>query len=59
MAGTATSAFATPKGKFNNPVSIDDAHHYNQMMLDHSCHRVFSNSEEYLMLLKQCADAKK
>ena len=50
---------STPTGKFNNPGSIDDAHRYNQMMLDHSGLRVFSNSEEYLMLLKECADVKK
>lgn len=50
---------ATPIGKFNNPVSIDDAHRYNRMMLDHSALRVFSSSEEYLMLLKECADVKK
>ncbi len=44
---------ATPIGKFNNPVSIDDAHRYNQMMLDHSGLLVFSNSEEYLTFLKK------
>jgi hypothetical protein len=43
---------STPTGKFNNPVSIDDAHRYNQMMLRHSGLQVFSNSEEYLKLLK-------
>lgn len=48
----------TPSGKFNNPVSIDDAHGYNKMMLDHSGLRVFSNSEEYLLFLKDCIDAK-
>jgi hypothetical protein len=47
---------STPAGKFNNPVSIDDAHRYNQMMLDHSGLRVFSNSEEYLTFLKKCAE---
>jgi hypothetical protein len=50
---------STPTGKFNNQVSIDDAHRYNQMMLDHSGLRVFSNSEEYLMFLRECAGAKK
>jgi hypothetical protein len=50
---------STPTGKFNNQVSIDDAHRYNQMMLDHSGLRVFSNSEEYLMFLMECAGTKK
>jgi hypothetical protein len=50
---------STPSRKFNNPVSIDDAHRYNQMMLDHSGLQVFSNSEEYLMFLKECAGVKK
>jgi hypothetical protein len=50
---------STPTGKFNNQVSIDDAHRYNQIMLDHSSLRVFSNSEEYLMFLKECAGVKK
>jgi Protein of unknown function (DUF4238) len=50
---------STPTGKFNNQVSIDDAHRYNQMMLDHSSLRVFSNSEEYLTFLKECAGVKK
>ena len=49
----------TPIGKFNNPISVDDAHRYNQMMLDHSGLRVFSNSEEYLTFLKKCTDLKK
>jgi len=40
-------------------VSIDEAHQYNMMMLDHSAFRVFSNSEEYLGFLKQCADLKR
>jgi len=35
---------STPTGKFNAQVSIDDAHRYNQMMLNHSSLRVFSNS---------------
>jgi len=50
---------STPTGKFNYQVSIDDAHRYNQMMLDHSGLQVFSNSEEYLMFLKECAGVKK
>jgi hypothetical protein len=50
---------STPIGKFNHQVSIDDSHRYNKMVLDHSGLRVFSNSEEYLMFLKECADVKK
>lgn len=50
---------STPVGKFNNPVSIDDAHRYNQMMLDHSRRRVFSNSEEYLTFLAKCGGMEK
>jgi hypothetical protein len=49
---------STPTGQFHNPVSIDDAHRYNQMMLDHSSLRVFSNSEEYLKFLKACTRVK-
>ena len=49
----------TPTGKFKSPVSIDDAHRYNQMMLDHSSLRVFSTSEEYLKFLKECVGVKK
>jgi Protein of unknown function (DUF4238) len=50
---------STPTGQFNNPVSIDDAHRFNQMMLDHSSLRVFSNSEEYLTFLKACSRVEK
>jgi len=50
---------STPTGQFNNPISIDDAHRYNQMMLDHSSFRVFSNSEEYLTFLMACTRVKK
>jgi hypothetical protein len=49
---------STPTAGINQNVSIDDAHRYNMMMLDHSGLRVFSNSEEYLKFLKQCIDAK-
>ncbi len=50
---------STPTGKFNNPVLIDDAHRYNQMIVNHSSHRVFSNSEEYLDFLNECAGIEK
>jgi hypothetical protein len=50
---------STPTGKFTNPVSVDDAHRYNRMMLNHSSLRVFSNSEEYLTFLHECAGIKK
>jgi hypothetical protein len=50
---------ATPIGGFSTSVSIDEAHRYNMMMLDHRAFRVFSNSEEYLEFLKQCAELKK
>lgn len=46
---------STPIGGINQNVSIDEAHRYNLMMLDHRAFRVFSNSEEYLKLLEQCA----
>jgi hypothetical protein len=49
---------STPTAGINQNVSIDEAHRYNMMMLDHSGLRVFSNSEEYLKFLKQCIDAK-
>jgi hypothetical protein len=49
---------STPTVGLSESVSIDDAHRYNFMMLDHSGLRVFSNSEEYLKFLKQCVDAK-
>jgi hypothetical protein len=45
---------ATPIGGISTSVSIDEAHRYNMMMLDHCAFRVFSNSEEYLEFLKQC-----
>lgn len=48
---------STPTRQFNNPVSIDDAHRYNRMVLDHSGFRVFSNSDEYLNFLKKCGTA--
>lgn len=44
---------STPTAGINQSVSIDEAHRYNMMMLDHSAFRVFSNSEEYLQLLKR------
>ena len=50
---------ATPVGGISTSVSIDEAHRYNMMMLDHCAFRVFSNSEEYLKFLKQCAELKK
>lgn len=50
---------ATPVGGISTNVSIDEAHRYNMMMLDHCAFRVFSNSEEYLRFLKTCADVKK
>ena len=50
---------STPTAGIGREVSIDDAHRYNRMMLDHCGLRVFSNSEEYLTFLKECADVKK
>lgn len=50
---------STPTAGISRYASIDDAHRYNRMMLDHSGLRVFSNSEEYLTFLKKCADVKK
>lgn len=50
---------STPIAGISRSVSIDDAHRYNRMMLDHSGLRVFSNSEEYLTFLKECAEVKK
>jgi hypothetical protein len=50
---------ATTVGGISTCVSIDEAHRYNMMMLDHCAFRVFSNSEEYLKFLKECADVKK
>lgn len=44
---------STPTAGINQSVSIDEAHRYNMMMLDHCAFRVFSNSEEYLRLLKR------
>lgn len=44
---------STPTAGISQSVSIDEAHRYNMMMLDHCAFRVFSNSEEYLKLLKQ------
>ena len=49
---------STPVAGINQNVSIDEAHRYNMMMLDHSAFRVFSNSDEYLRLLKLCVDRK-
>lgn len=49
----------TPTAGISREVSIDDAHRYNRMMVDHCGLRVFSNSEEYLTFLKECADVKK
>jgi hypothetical protein len=50
---------ATIVGGISTSVSIDEAHRYNMMMVDHCAFRVFSNSEEYLKFLKECADVKK
>lgn len=50
---------ATTVGGISTCVSIDEAHRYNMMMLDHCAFRVFSNSEVYLKFLKECADVKK
>jgi hypothetical protein len=50
---------ATHVGGISTSVSIDEAHRYNIMMLDHCAFRVFSNSEEYLKFLKKCAEFKK
>jgi hypothetical protein len=44
---------ATPTAGISQSVSIDEAHRYNMMMLDHRAFRVFSNSEEYLSLLNR------
>ncbi|MGH9616858.1 MAG: hypothetical protein ACRD28_08965, partial [Acidobacteriaceae bacterium] len=44
---------ATPIAGISRSTSIDEAHRYNMMMLDHCAFRVFSNSEEYLGLLKR------
>jgi hypothetical protein len=44
---------STPTAGISQSVSIDEAHRYNMMMLDHCAFRVFSNSEEYLRLLKR------
>jgi len=44
---------ATPTAGIRQSVSIDEAHRYNTMMLDHRAFRVFSNSEEYLSLLNR------
>lgn len=44
---------STPTAGINQSVSIDEAHRYNMMMLDHCAFRVFSNSEEYLRLLER------
>jgi hypothetical protein len=50
---------ATAVGGISTCVSIDEAHRYNMMMLDHCAFRVFSNSEVYLKFLKECAEVKK
>ena len=44
---------ATPTAGISQSVSIDEAHRYNMIMLDHCAFRVFSNSEEYLSLLNR------
>lgn len=49
---------ATPHAGISTNVSIDEAHQYNMMMLNHSAFRVFSNSEEYLRFLRQCDERK-
>jgi len=49
---------STPVAGIMRSISIDEAHRYNSMMLDHSGFRVFSDSEEYLKFVKQCADLK-
>jgi hypothetical protein len=49
---------STPAGGIGPSVSIDEAHRYNMMMLDHRGFRVFSNSEEYLNCLQQRVDLK-
>jgi hypothetical protein len=41
----------TPIAAISQSVSIDEAHRYNMMMLEHRAFRVFSDSEEYLTLL--------
>lgn len=43
---------STPTAGISRSISIDEAHRYNMMMLDHCAFRVFSNSEEYLRLLE-------
>jgi len=43
---------STPVAGINQNVSIDEAHRYNMMMLDHSTFRVFSSSEEYLRTIQ-------
>jgi hypothetical protein len=48
----------TPVGGISINVSIDEAHGYNMLMLNHSAFRVFSTSGEYLNFLKQCAELK-
>jgi hypothetical protein len=47
---------STPVPEISLHVSIDEAHRYNRMMLDHSGLRIFSNSEEYLLFLKRFTD---
>lgn len=42
---------ATPIAGISQAVSIDEAHLYNKMMIEHRAFRVFSDSEEYLELL--------
>jgi hypothetical protein len=49
---------STPIPDIEKGVSIDEAHRYNMIMLDHSASRVFSNSEEYLHMLKMCVDCR-
>jgi hypothetical protein len=49
---------ATPIAGINQNVSLDEAHRYNMMIFDHRGFQVFSNSEEYLRLLQQCAERK-
>lgn len=44
---------ATPTAGISQSVSIDEAHRYNMLILDHRAFCVFSNSEEYLSLLNR------
>lgn len=44
---------STPTSGISTTVSVDEAHQYNRILLDHSGLRVFSNSDEYLMFLRK------